>query len=110
MQEGNGLKTKIKDFIPQSMDPEQRDCLICNAPNKICDMDQCDKCKLWAHYSCAGVTEEVQKHDWSCAKCVSTLHVPKLRKAGKIIAKRQLPRRVIVNLLTWEMIEHWSIP
>ncbi|XP_065085176.1 eukaryotic translation initiation factor 5B [Ochlerotatus camptorhynchus] len=75
------------------MDPEKRDCLMCNAPNKICDMVQCDKCELWAHYSCTGVTDEVKEQDWRCIKCNNALQVPKTRKISKAEAKKTIGQK-----------------
>ncbi|XP_053699075.1 DNA ligase 1-like [Sabethes cyaneus] len=70
------------------MDSENRDCMMCNAPNMICDMVQCDNCELWAHYSCAGVTEAVMEQDWNCITCTNALQVPKTRKAARNGAKK----------------------
>lgn len=52
------------------------DCALCNEPNSICDMVQCDKCTSWLHYSCAGVTEEVKDQDWVCETCLKSIPPP----------------------------------
>ncbi|XP_053690818.1 GRB10-interacting GYF protein 2-like [Sabethes cyaneus] len=57
-----------------------KECMFCDAPNSACDMVQCDTCELWAHYSCAGVTEAVKDHDWNCRNCTKELQVPKAKK------------------------------
>lgn len=47
-----------------------RSCKSCYGPDAGA-MVQCDECSKWHHFTCVGVTEEVENHSWSCPKCVS---------------------------------------
>lgn len=48
-------------------------CLFCSMSESMSeDVDwvQCGKCNDWAHFSCAGVDQEVVDTDWHCPNCV----------------------------------------
>nr|XP_029708339.1 inhibitor of growth protein 1-like [Aedes albopictus] len=47
-----------------------RSCKSCRGPDAG-GMVQCDECSKWHHFTCVGVTEDVENHSWSCPKCVS---------------------------------------
>ncbi|XP_058827121.1 uncharacterized protein LOC131687099 [Topomyia yanbarensis] len=50
-------------------------------------MVSCNDCTLWAHFKCAGVTDEVRDVDWFCPTCTKSreahLRVPKNKKDSK---------------------------
>uniref|UniRef100_A0A182W803 Zinc finger PHD-type domain-containing protein n=1 Tax=Anopheles minimus TaxID=112268 RepID=A0A182W803_9DIPT len=48
------------------MSEESRDCNACDQANTVDDMVQCDKCDMWYHYACAGVSAEIAKKEWNC--------------------------------------------
>ncbi|XP_058817175.1 uncharacterized protein LOC131680483 [Topomyia yanbarensis] len=60
-------------------------CLVCNGPEEDdYHMVSCNQCRLWAHFKCAGVTEDIKDVDWHCQKCskpdVQQLRVPRPQK------------------------------
>lgn len=57
--------------------------MMCEDPNDVSDMVQCDKCQLWAHYTCVGVTESIREQDWNCKNCALELQVPNTKKKTK---------------------------
>ncbi|XP_055551044.1 uncharacterized protein LOC129733299 [Wyeomyia smithii] len=72
----------------KGMDEAPAYCLMCNGPEEDdYHMVSCNHCNLWAHFSCAGVGEDIRDVDWFCPKCKksdSQLKVPKgNRKPGK---------------------------
>ncbi|XP_055613925.1 uncharacterized protein LOC129760309 [Uranotaenia lowii] len=72
---------KILEENPHNLDTTlTSNCIMCDQPNTADNMVCCDDCKLWAHYSCAGVTDEIKNHPWSCVKCRHKLKVPKEKK------------------------------
>lgn len=47
-------------------------CTICNTDDDDPAV-QCDRCDIWYHTACVGVTvEEVKDKEWCCKKCVET--------------------------------------
>lgn len=49
-------------------DDDMECCNICNAEDNL-DMVQCDICKEWSHFHCAGVGPEIEHEKWSCHIC-----------------------------------------
>lgn len=43
-------------------------CELCDEEDTA-EMVACDKCELWFHFGCVGVTSEVEKVSWLCVKC-----------------------------------------
>lgn len=63
-------------------------CMICSGPEEDdYQMVCCGDCKLWAHFKCADVGEEVKDVEWYCLKCTKSkdahLRVPKNKKGAK---------------------------
>ncbi|XP_058811010.1 uncharacterized protein LOC131675893 [Topomyia yanbarensis] len=55
-------------------------CMYCQDPDDVDDMVQCDICQMWAHFRCAGVSDDIKDSPWSCAKCCNQLRIPKQSK------------------------------
>ena len=55
--------------------PELKRILKMDTNCKLCDqqdddfMVQCDVCDLWFHFTCVGVTQEIEQVEWMCADC-----------------------------------------
>ncbi|XP_053692357.1 uncharacterized protein LOC128740817 [Sabethes cyaneus] len=45
-------------------------CQVCEGPETN-QMVQCDECDVWCHFSCVGVTQQVEDQSWICMKCQS---------------------------------------
>lgn len=68
----------------------------CQACGK-CDtraMVQCDECDKWSHFTCVGVTEEVEEHSWVCLKC----HSAKETRSTSSTSRRQRQQKVFENV------------
>ncbi|XP_058449373.1 uncharacterized protein LOC131429324 [Malaya genurostris] len=74
-------------------DPANHNCMLCEDTDSADDMVQCDVCDFWAHFRCAGVTENVKTEPWNCTKCSVLLHVPKTSK--KVPTKKGPARKII---------------
>ncbi|XP_058825736.1 uncharacterized protein LOC131685801 [Topomyia yanbarensis] len=49
---------------------KQEKCLYCKlAESDDIDWVQCEECQYWAHFSCAGVNQEVANVSWRCPRC-----------------------------------------
>lgn len=77
--------------MPSSLSKDEK-CLFCGkteADAEDTHWVQCQECQKWAHFSCAGVDQEVVKTTWNCPQCapkVQQLKVPK--PAAKKNAKK----------------------
>ena len=74
------------------------DCVKCSLPNDIDDMVQCQECKKWCHFNCAGVEESVSEAFWVCDKCAEQgpktsmkTRRPKSEKAMAVAKASQQP-------------------
>ncbi|XP_053691773.1 uncharacterized protein LOC128740262 [Sabethes cyaneus] len=57
----------------RSSSSNEDQCLFCGkteAQSTDIDWVQCSACMFWAHFSCAGVDQEIAKTDWHCPQCV----------------------------------------
>ncbi|XP_058448819.1 uncharacterized protein LOC131428793 [Malaya genurostris] len=45
-------------------------CSACDLPDDS-KMVSCDECHAWFHFTCVGVTQEIEDHSWSCSKCAN---------------------------------------
>ncbi|XP_055523080.1 uncharacterized protein LOC129717248 [Wyeomyia smithii] len=74
-----------------SLSKDER-CLFCRkTEDESVDIDwvQCPECRKWAHFSCAGVDQEVANTDWYCPRCDRSADQPlKVPEAGKKRAKK----------------------
>ncbi|KAJ6648775.1 Transcription initiation factor TFIID subunit 3 [Pseudolycoriella hygida] len=43
-------------------------CQLCKGEDSN-DMVQCDRCDLWYHFGCVGVTGDIAQVEWICDKC-----------------------------------------
>ncbi|XP_062708631.1 uncharacterized protein LOC134288289 [Aedes albopictus] len=58
-----------------------RSCKSCKGPDSG-GMVQCDDCDKWHHFTCVGVSEEVENQNWSCPKCVSAKWIHRERSTS----------------------------
>lgn len=56
-------------------------CKSCSGPDTEA-MVQCDLCHEWHHFSCVGVTEDVENMSWCCPKCASATGVQQTTSTG----------------------------
>ncbi|KAL9707009.1 hypothetical protein quinque_010527 [Culex quinquefasciatus] len=61
-------------------------CPYCGLPDEADrEMVQCDRCDVWYHFRCAGVTRAVKHQSWFCGPCQAERHYgpnPELNPAG----------------------------
>lgn len=79
-RENASVKSSEANFEPSIVDEEranERDCGACDRPNKAeWFMVQCEGCKKWYHFSCAGVTQKtVHSKSFCCAICISRTRI-----------------------------------
>ncbi|XP_062702726.1 uncharacterized protein LOC134285619 [Aedes albopictus] len=47
------------------------DCQVCELPNNIDDMVQCEGCLKWSHFGCVGFDDGKKEDHWKCSDCVA---------------------------------------
>lgn len=50
-----------------------QNCKKCTAPDSQGPMVECGTCENWFHFSCVGVSQEVENVDWHCSDCIIKL-------------------------------------
>lgn len=62
----------VYDVLGKTTDEEL--CLICGKGEDTGEpMVGCDKCFMWLHWACAGITVAPAADEWHCATCVSAV-------------------------------------
>ncbi|XP_055844833.1 uncharacterized protein LOC129911149 [Episyrphus balteatus] len=85
---------------------DEFNCCSCDQPDSFEDMVQCDRCKSWSHFTCAGVDSSIQNQPWTCATCTTgkSTHLPISTKvvfasAGQdIIPIENISQTPVVNI------------
>lgn len=54
------------------LDPTQQSCTLCSNFDTL-GMVQCDGCKGWLHFACAGVTGEIAEKQVFCQRCTAEM-------------------------------------
>lgn len=56
------------------MDPSESHCMLCDRPNHVDNLVQCDRCDGYLHYSCAEVGDSIADPDrsFSCKRCIES--------------------------------------
>ncbi|EJY57822.1 AAEL017306-PA [Aedes aegypti] len=56
------------------MDPSESHCMLCDRPNHVDNLVQCDRCDGYLHYSCAEVGDSIADPDrsFTCNRCIES--------------------------------------
>ncbi|XP_058828272.1 uncharacterized protein LOC131688137 [Topomyia yanbarensis] len=71
--------------------PSVNSCTLCNKPDDD-HMVQCDTCDVWNHFSCAGVSENVEECSWICLKCATVKAKKGTKSRRKNTSKQKLTK------------------
>lgn len=78
-----GSNNKPHNKASKNLAPmEEHNCDFCEYADNS-RMVQCDSCKCWCHYDCAGVTEDIENYDWVCLKCENAATNQQKKKASR---------------------------
>lgn len=57
--------------LPPHANNEEWNCKLCEKPDSADNLVQCDLCEHWYHWSCVGVTADIEFQEYICEKCKS---------------------------------------